>query len=202
MRRLIVLLSASLLVLTACSDVKAGMASPATTSSPQTDAVPGPGVPKVDSPLDTTRFKQTPCEALTGEEVTTLLGSGATAKEELSAPGGPTCNWQPAGTTQATVGIIFNKVNQAGLTAIYEQQGSTFRLFMPVAPVEGLPAVAYGLKDERTTSGRCAIAVGTSDHEMIDVSITQSEANVGKSDPCTAAHEVAEEVVKNIKGAQ
>ncbi|MFF1607144.1 DUF3558 domain-containing protein [Amycolatopsis sp. NPDC058278] len=202
MRRSLVLLGASLLVLTACSDTKAGTASPVTTSSIPTDAVPGPGVPKVDSPLDTARFKRTPCESLPAEEVTTLLGSGATAKEELSAPGGPTCNWQPAGTTQATVGIIFNKVNQAGLTAIYEQQGSTFRLFIPVAPVEGLPAVAYGLKDERATSGRCAIAVGTSDHEMIDVSITQSEANVGKTDPCVAAHEVAEKIVENIKGAQ
>jgi hypothetical protein len=202
MRRSLALFGASLLLLTACSNPKTGTASPATTSSSQTNGLPGPGVPKVETPLDTSRFKRTPCEALTTEEATTLLGSGTTAKEELGAPGGPTCNWQPSGTSQATVGVIFNKVNQAGLTAIYEQQGSTFRLFMPVDPVEGLPAVAYGLKDERVTGGRCAIAVGTSDHEMIDVSIAQSEANVGKSDPCAAAHGVAEKVVENIKGAQ
>lgn len=199
MRRSLVLLSASLLFLTACSDTKSGTATPVATPSNSTNDVPGPGVPKVETPVDTTRFKQAPCEALTSDEVTTLLGSSATAKEQLDAPGGPTCNWQPGGTTQATVGVIFNKVNQAGLTGIYEKQGSTFRLFMPVDPVEGLPAVAYGLKDERSSSGRCALAVGTSDQEMIDVSITQSEANVGKKDPCAAAHEVAEKVVDNIK---
>ncbi|MEU8636668.1 DUF3558 domain-containing protein [Amycolatopsis sp. NPDC048633] len=202
MRRSVVLLSASLLVLTACSDTKAGTATPVVTSSGSADTLPAPGVPKVETPVDTTRFKHTPCEALTKEEITTLLGSGATAREQLDAPGGPTCDWHPGGTTQAKVGVIFNKVNQAGLSGIYEKQGSTFRLFMPMDPVEGLPAVAYGLKDERTSSGRCAVAIGTSDQEMIDISITQSEVNVGKKDPCADAHEVAEKVVDNIKGAQ
>jgi hypothetical protein len=202
MRRSVVLLSASLLALTACSDTKAGTATPVTTSPSSADTLPAPGVPRVETPVDTTRFKQAPCKALTAEEIASLLGSGATAEEQLDASGGPTCDWHPSGTTQAKVGVIFNKVNQAGLTGIYEKQGSTFRLFMPMEPVAGLPAVAYGLKDERTDGGRCAIAVGTSDHEMIDVSITQSEVNVGKKDPCAAAHEVAEKVAANIKGAQ
>lgn len=202
MRRSVILLGASLLTLTACSDTKAGTATPVATSSASTDTVPAPGVPRVETPLDTTRYKQAPCQALTSEEISTLLGSGVTAKEQLDAPGGPTCDWHPGGTTQAKVGVIFNKVNQAGLTGIYEKQGSTFRLFMPMDPIDGLPSVAYGLKDERTSSGRCAVAVGTSDHEMIDVSITQSEVNVGKKDPCAAAHEVAEKVVHNIKGTQ
>jgi hypothetical protein len=202
MRRSVVLLSASLLILTACSDTKAGTATPVVTSSSSADTVPGPGVPKVETPVDTTRFKQAPCKALTSEEITTLLGPGVAAKEQLDAPGGPTCDWHPSGTTQAKVGIIFNQVNQAGLTGIYEKQGSTFHLFLPMAPVADLPTVAYGLKDERTSDGRCAVAVGTSDHEMIDVSITQSEVNVGKKDPCAAAHEVAEKVVANIKGVQ
>ncbi|UOZ09536.1 DUF3558 domain-containing protein [Amycolatopsis sp. WQ 127309] len=204
MRRVLVVFSASLLVLAACSSTKSGTAAPVGTAvqTPPTSAgsVPGPGVPSVDSPLDTARFKKAPCEVLTTDEVTTLLGSTAIPKEEPDAPGGPTCNWHPSGVTQASVGVIFNKVNDTGLTGIYEKKGTTYSFFEPQDPIDSYPVVAYGLKDERSSNGLCALAVGTSDHEMIDVSIAQSEANIGKKDPCAAARDVAHDVLEQLRG--
>jgi hypothetical protein len=204
MRRMILLFSASLLALTACSGTKSGTATPIGTApiptSPSSeDAVPGPGVPAVENPLDTSQFKKAPCEALTNDEVTTLLGPTASPKEELDAPGGPTCNWHPSGVTQASIGVIFNKVNNAGLTGIYEKKNTTYPFFEPQDPIDSYPVVAYGLKDERSSGGLCALAIGTSDREMIDVSIAQSETNIGKKDPCAAAREVAGKVLEQLR---
>ena len=42
------------------------------------------------------------------------------------------------------------------------------------------------------------LAVGTSDQTDVDISITQSEDNIGKKDPCAAAHDVAAKVVGNL----
>ncbi|WP_328613556.1 DUF3558 domain-containing protein [Amycolatopsis sp. NBC_00355] len=204
MRRTLVLLSASLLTLTACSSAKSGTAAPVSsavqTPSKSEGSVPGPGVPPVDNPLDTSQFKKAPCKALANDEVITFLGSTATPTEELDAPGGPTCNWHPSGVTHASIGVIFNKVDNAGLTGIYEKKGTTYPFFEPQDPIDGYPSVAYGLKDERSSNGLCALAVGTSDREMIDVSIEQSETNVGKKDPCAAAREVASKVLEQLRG--
>ena len=204
MRRTLVLSCASLLTLAACSTTKTGTASPsgASVTAPPANAadqVPGPGVPKVETPIDTTRFKQAPCTTLTAAQITELLGSGITPKPDLNAQAGPSCYWHVPNVSQAGVGVVYNKLNNTGLTAIYKKQGTTFPFFMPMDPIDGHPTVAYGLLDERS-DGRCAIAVGTSDREMIDVSIAESEANVGK-DPCAAAHDVAGKVVDNLRGA-
>ncbi len=206
MRRTLILLSASLLVLSACSNKNPGTPSPSTNtpnrpaSSNSAGPVPGPGVPKVEYPIDTTRLKQAPCDSLSSAQITALLGSGITPKANLNAEAGPTCSWDSAQASQAGVSVVYNKVNHAGLSAIYEKNGTTFPFFLPLDPIDGYPTVAYGLVDERTSRGRCAVALGTSDQDMVDVSIAQSEGNVGKSDPCTAAHDVATQILGNIRG--
>jgi hypothetical protein len=100
------------------------------------------------------------------------------------------------------VSVVYNKVNHTGLSAIFEKNGTTFPFFLPLDPIDGYPAVAYGLADERASRGRCAVALGTSDQEMIDISIAQSEEKAGKSDPCAAAHNVAAQVLDNLRGRQ
>ncbi len=100
--------------------------------------------------------------------------------------------------TQATVSVIYNTKNQRGLTAVYEQQGTTFPLFVPMDSIDGYPTVAYGQADLRS-KGSCAIALGTSNQDIIDVSVTLSEGKVGKKDPCKAAHEVTATVLNNLR---
>ncbi|RSM50289.1 DUF3558 domain-containing protein [Amycolatopsis balhimycina DSM 5908] len=208
MRRTIILVSASLLSLTACTTTNEGKPQPSSSTDSQSsspnsaDGLPGAGVPKVESPLDTTHFKQAPCDSLKDSQVNALLGSGVTPKPDLNGPGGPGCSWNTPKVSQAGLSVIFNEVDKVGLTAIYQKKNTTFPFFLPMDPVDGYPMVAYGMVDERTTHGRCAIAVGTSDQEIIDVSIAQSEENVGKKDPCAAAHEVAAQVLTNLRAVR
>ncbi|HET6710844.1 DUF3558 domain-containing protein [Amycolatopsis sp.] len=203
-----VVISASLLALAACTPTNQGNPMPSGGTTTQTsppsggDGVPGPGVPKVKDSLDTTHFKQAPCDSLTADQVEDLLGTSITAKPDLNGQGGPSCSWDVPNVSQAGISVIYNNVDKIGLTGIYAKKDTTFQFFMPMEPVSGHPMVAYGMIDERNTRGRCAIALATSDHDVIDVSIAQSEENIGHKDPCAAAHDVAAKVLGNLKAGK
>jgi hypothetical protein len=207
MRRALILISASLLMLSACTTTKTGTPSPSGSTNDNTlspnspSGVPGPGVPKVDNPIDTTRFKHAPCDTLTAEQINILLGTGITPKPDLKAEGGPTCRWNTPEVSQASVSVTYMTANTAGLTAIYQKKGNAFPFFQPMESINDYPTVAYGLVDERK-NGRCAIALGTSDTEAVDVAIAQSEENIGKKDPCAAAHDVAANVLGNLRAVK
>lgn len=198
------------LVLAGCSTGSPGQASPAATAPTDTfgqpptsgaaHQVPGYGAPPVDNPLDITRYKQSPCTALTQAQIDGFLGPGVPPKTDLEAPAGPDCTWDKPGGTHAGVAVIFTKITQDGLTAIYRNKGATYPFFLPLDPVQGYPAVAYGSKDERSDRGRCHLAIGTNDHSTIDVAAYLGEQFIGKKDPCAAAHDVADAIITNIKG--
>ncbi|MCR6485358.1 DUF3558 domain-containing protein [Amycolatopsis sp. OK19-0408] len=205
MRRIVIALSTAALILTACTTTTGGSASPSNPTSgpssipPSAAGLPGPGVPKVENPIDIGRFAQAPCDALTADQVTELLGPGVTPKTDLKAPAGPSCSANPPRVTQASVIVIFPHVSDRGLTGVYEAQ---YRFFLPLASVDGYPVAAYGLADDRASRGRCQIAIGTSDTQTVDIGIGQSEENIGKKDPCEAARGVASYVLGNIRGAK
>lgn len=205
MRRILILIGASVLVLSACTTTNGGTASPSSSSaneptpSSSTADVPGPGVPKVASPIDISRFKSAPCDSLTAQQVADLLGPGVTPKTDLDAPGGPSCSIHPPQVTQAGVLVIFTDLDNRGLTSVYAAKDTKYPFFMPLNPVDGYPIVAYGLADDRTTHGTCQIAIGTSDQQTVDIGVTQSEQNVGKKDPCEAARGVAASVLGNLR---
>jgi hypothetical protein len=155
-------------------------------------------VPGVANPIDTAQFQQKPCTTLTDAQIAELLGPEARPKQEDIGNFGVGCSWHPSSVTQAAVSVMFATKNRRGLTAIYEQKGTTFPLFVPMDPIGGYPSVAYGQADLRS-KGTCAVALGTSDQEIIDVSVSLSEGNVGKKDPCTAAHDVAATVLNNLR---
>lgn len=201
MRRVLVSLCAPLLLLSACTTTTDGTASPSNSSSAgasaSTGPLPGPGVPKVEKPIDVSRFKRTPCDSLTASQVSEILGTGVTPKTDLNAPGGPSCSIHPPDVTQAAVLVIFNNVDDRGLTGVYQAQ---YKFFLPLKPVDGYPVVAYGLADDRASRGSCQIAIGTSDAQTVDIGVTQSEENVGKKDPCEAARGVASYVLGTLRG--
>jgi hypothetical protein len=92
--------------------------------------------------------------------------------------------------------VIFTNIDKRGLTSVYEHQ---YRFFLPLNPVDGYPAAAYGLADDRAARGRCQIAIGTSDQQTVDIAVAQSEDNIGKKDPCEAARGVASYVLGNLR---
>ncbi|MFD9959224.1 DUF3558 domain-containing protein [Amycolatopsis sp. NPDC058986] len=210
--RLVPLIGAAALALTACSTNTPGNAQPSsatassTTSKASTpgtsDQIPGPGVPKVTDPIDFTPHLRTPCDALTREQVTDLLGENASAKTDLAATSGPTCTWRPPGTARTDVSINFFTAYPEGLTRIYRLRNTEYKFFMEVPAIGGHPAVAYGFADKRNTTGECLVAVGTSDTSVLNAGITLSDANIGKRDPCEIAQKVAGEALANIKGGR
>ncbi|MGW3993391.1 DUF3558 domain-containing protein [Amycolatopsis sp. NPDC004772] len=188
---------------TACSPQTTGTASPASTPSspgrPNTEQqVPGPGVPKVETPLNTKSFESAPCSALTEVQANEIFGGRSTSKPDTQAPAGPTCTWTPADLTGATINLIFSTVDQLGLTSIYQAKGSEYKFFQPLEPISGYPAAAYGTSDFRS-DGICSIAIGTSDHSTLDITITQSRGNIGKTDPCAAASTVGSKVLATLR---
>jgi hypothetical protein len=205
MRRILITLCTSALLLSACTTTTGGSASPSNPTAdqspvpPSATGLPGPGVPKVEDPIDITRFKQNPCNALTSDQIAELLGPGVTPKTDLKAPAGPSCSANPPQVTQASVLVIFSNVSDRGLTGVYEAR---YRFFLPLAAVDGYPVVAYGLADDRASRGRCQIAIGTSDTQTVDIGIGQSEENIGKKDPCESARNVASYVLGNIRGVK
>lgn len=204
MRGTLLGLGATVLLVSACTATQNGTATPSLTdpvtsatgdSAPQ---LPGAGVPDVATPIDTTRFQQKPCMTLTDTQITELLGPDTAAKPQDIGDFGVGCAWHPRSVTQATVSVIYATKNRIGLTALYQQKGTTFPLFVPMDPIDGYPTVAYGQADLRP-KGNCAIAIGTSNQDIVDVSVALSEGNVGKKDPCVAAHDVAATVLTNLR---
>lgn len=203
MRRVLLLACVGSLVLSACSPETSGTASPANTpSSPEAPGtgqeVPGPGVPKVENPIDTTRFASEPCSALTNSQVNDVFGRSVTPKPDLKAPAGPTCGWDPADGSGASVNVIFATVDDLGLTGVYRARGTNYKLFEPLGPIEGYPAVIYGTSDYRS-EGVCSLAIGTSDRSTVDLTVTQSRTKIGQIDPCQAAQTVASKVLTSLK---
>jgi hypothetical protein len=206
-RRMLALVGTALLVLTACSSKTNGTASPSesgseSASAPSSDSdVPGPGVPKVDIPIDVSRFQKAPCESLSQAQSSELLGPEVTINPAVDDEAGPTCHWNVPAVSQAGVGVTFFKTTQLGLTGIYQAKDSAYQFFQPLDPIDGYPTVAFGTTDERNTKGRCLLALGTSDTQQVDIAVSLSETNIGKKDPCTAARDVAAKILGNLRGA-
>ncbi|WP_372671352.1 DUF3558 domain-containing protein [Amycolatopsis kentuckyensis] len=203
-RTLLFGLGGTMLLVAACTTTQTGTATPSSVDASPSSAgdpnsqLPGEGVPEVVTPIDTAKFQQEPCTTLTDTQIAELLGPDVKPKEDPNDVAGPSCYWHPTSVTQATVSVIYATKNRRGLTSIYQQQGTTFPLFVPMDPIDGYPTVAYGQADLRS-KGTCAIALGTSNQDIVDVSVALSEGNIGKKDPCAAAHEVTVTVLNNLR---
>ncbi|MEV6620108.1 DUF3558 domain-containing protein [Amycolatopsis sp. NPDC051106] len=208
MRRTLTLTCASFLVLAGCSSNTNGTASPSPSlpsqslsPSQSSEAVPGAGAPKVETPLDISHFQRFPCDSLTTAQSHELLGSEVDAKPVVDDQAGPTCNWDVPAVSQAGVGVTYFKATNLGLTGIYQSKDSVYPFFLPLEPIDGYPTVAFGMVDERNSKGRCTLALGTSDTQQVDISVALSETNIQKKDPCAAAHDVAAKVLDNLRKA-
>ena len=215
-----IVVAVALLALTGCSNTEPGKANAAppegsvaapTSSTGQPDGpmaaeqgdmeVPSHGAPKVDSPLDTTRFQQTPCKTLTPDQVEELLGTGVSGTPKIPGAAGPTCSWAKERST-AQIGITFPNISDLGLTGVYNARDiGNYGFLVELPAAGGYPAVGYGTADRRMSEGGCSVRVGTSDRATIDIGVFLSAENVGKTDPCEAGRDIAETVIGNIKAA-
>lgn len=162
--------------------------SPAPSSTSIGQKLPYAGAPKVGDPLDTSRFQQDPCQALTKEQTQPLgLPPSGTPRD---MPLGNACEWLNRDSTGSAT-VHFLDRNPYGLSAEYQahKDGKT-AFFVELAPIEGYPAVATGATDGRD-QGWCTVVVGVSDKISFEVPITLALDSIGKTDPCEVAAKVA-----------
>lgn len=208
LRRLLVLVAlVGVSVLPGCTTTSTGDPAPAggvseTVQTPSSSVedepgeLPFAGAPKVENPLDTTDFQQDPCRALTAAQSRELnVGSSGTPDEGALGNG---CKWENTETRGKTI-IAFLDDDPRGLSAEYDaNEKRKWAYFEELPPIEGHPAVARDLQDDRD-KGYCSIVVGVSDEVAFSTFLQLSLANRGNKDPCDVAAQVAGMALRTMK---
>ncbi|MGQ0838441.1 DUF3558 domain-containing protein [Actinokineospora sp.] len=169
--------------------------SPSTTSSGESADLPSDGAPKVESPIETTKFQQDPCLVLTDTQTTKLgVASPGTAR----ATGvGNACRWR--NDDGGSIEISWGEKIPRGLSAAYKANNAGKYVYFNALPsIEGLPAVALDVVDRRD-KGSCGVEVGVTDRLTFQVGLSQSRSKIGTAEPCRVAAEVAAEAVQTMK---
>jgi hypothetical protein len=158
--------------------------------------LPFAGAPKVNDPLDTTRFQQDPCRALTADQAQSLTLPSVGERRE--APLGKACTWENA-DTRGLVEVHFMDRYPYGLSAEYQaNEDHKWAYFEQLPSIGGYPAVSRSRFDDRNT-GKCTVVVGVSDEIIFEVPVRLSPENVGSKDPCQLASMVAGLALQTMK---
>jgi hypothetical protein len=160
-------------------------------------------VPKVNSPVDTSKFGgfiSQPCSAVSADQLQALnlpvQGTADTTSDSAGAYG-PSCIWLNQ-DTGSSADVSFLVADKKGLADIYllKEQGRFPGYFQPTE-LDGYPAVFADLGDRRA-SGTCGLVVGLSDTFVFRAGVHDSKLGA-KS--CDRAKLVAAAVIKTVKGA-
>ncbi|MEV6647125.1 DUF3558 domain-containing protein [Amycolatopsis sp. NPDC051371] len=193
---------------TACTTTTGGTASPSTAESSATDAPSAdPGVPKVATPLDASKYAGDTCAIVPQDILASLRFTDpgrfeAQNNDSVFTQAGPSCSWTRHGEgigLSVTIGTGNRDRGTGGLAGLYNgYQNKTYIRFLERAPdVEGYPAVHWGIVDERPR-GNCGMDVGIADDLTFDV---YAQGYQGQDDSCGAATQVAASIIKTLKGA-
>ena len=202
------LLAASLLglaLISACTETSEGSPRAATTATSSPDAtnnggdedLPFAGAPKVDDPLDTSRYEQDPCRSLTAEQAQGLnLPPAGTIDNNVNL--GIGCEWFNE-ETRGAVNIVFIVDDPRGLSPEYEShKEGEFEVFDELPDIEGYPAIIRSTGDTRDL-GQCPVVVGVADDMAFVTDVQLSRANIGQVDPCEIAVQVAGLALQTMK---
>jgi hypothetical protein len=189
------------LIVASCTTTSQGEPISATTSGVSTtngeNDLPSHGAPKVNNPLNTARFQQDPCSALTASQAEDELNLPPSGKPEEIALG-KGCEWFNP-DTRGQVNIGFLTANDRGLSGFYAaNQRGEYPYFTKLGNIEGYPAIASDIEDRRPM-GECIVVVGVTDQLAVQISLHLSQANVGKKEPCKYATEVAGKALRTMK---
>ncbi|MGW7533508.1 DUF3558 domain-containing protein [Amycolatopsis sp. NPDC054798] len=162
-------------------------------------ALPHDGAPKVAEPLPPSALSVDPCRVgLTGDQVTTVLGSGQIQRDaDAASQLGASCVWSNLETGGNTA-VAYDTKSRTGLSGVYQNTKPQTVVWRVLSPVQGFPAVAHvsaGIAPEKF----CQVSVGVTDEETVDVSVLLSSAKAGKKDPCQVTEQVAGMVLANLK---
>jgi hypothetical protein len=172
---------------------------PATAST--TPTLPSHGAPNVVEPLNTTGIDNSPCDAVTKEQIESL---GVPLKKSSVNPNlvkSKYCHWilvDGAGTFDG--GTVVD--NPSGLSSLYAtntEGGLTH--FQPTPLIEGYPGLVYA-QGGRVGDGECTLAVGVRNDLTYTVNVGLNNTNPNYKDPCGAAQKIAGFAIQYLKGKQ
>lgn len=185
-------LAATALALVAGCSTGTGTATPTTTAA-TTATLPAYGAPKVDRPLDTTKYQQNPCSVLTPAQLPALGDHGGQGTPEPLA----SCNW--ADPTSANVlgdGFDNQTGNRTGLSGTYQNR-SGYQIFQPTQ-IAGYPAVIV-VQQGHGGQGECDVEVGTADDLEVDFNVVLNQGYPNYGTPCVVAQQLAQAGVTTMK---
>jgi hypothetical protein len=170
------------------------------TGSTSTSNSGGPGAaPKVNDPLDASRFAGQPCSALAPGQLQELhlpAQGKPDTDSEVARTSGPSCSWfdRDAGSG---VGVGFLTANKNGLADTYRlnAQGRFKEGYFEPTDVAGFPAVFNDIQDGRG-DGSCNITVGISDTSEFRVGV--QDTKLGQQS-CDRAKQAAAAVIETVK---
>jgi hypothetical protein len=157
------------------------------------------GAPRVESPLDATKFLADPCAVLTPAQLPTFgvsqPGRGDTGSE-IAKTVGPLCIWTADPAVDSTISVAWQSGNKNGLADLYRLRDRSE--YFEETAVGGYPAVFNDAIDSRA-EGYCTISVGISD------ALTFTASETGKLDAdgaCARAEQVAMAAIATLKENQ
>ncbi|MGH3623690.1 MAG: DUF3558 domain-containing protein [Sciscionella sp.] len=163
-------------------------------SSPTVAALPHSGAPSVRDPLPASVLVGNPCEeALTATQVEVALGEVVVGEPDTISTG-PTCDWGRA-ETGAAIHVGYVTETHQGLSAVYANTRPQSRVWRPLPPIQGFPAVAHA----GGAQGYCAVSVGLANDLSVDISGFLGYEKEGKVDPCDAVAQLADMVVTTLR---
>jgi hypothetical protein len=196
-----------LALVSACTTTSEGEPRPVTTDSATSESTPDTssneeelpfaGAPKVNDPLDTSRYQQDPCQSLTADQ-TQPLNLPTTGKINNQVALGIGCDWRNQ-ETRGEISINFINDDPHGLSAEYKANNEgKWEYFEELPDIEGYPAVVRAGTDDRDL-GFCIVVVGVADDLTFDSIVQLSQTNVGQKDPCEVAAQVAGLALQTMK---
>ncbi|GAA1250170.1 DUF3558 domain-containing protein [Prauserella halophila] len=199
----------ALLVLVAgCSDGAEGEAQPSpepsapasdsTTAAPSTSAPaqepPHSGAPAVTNPLPESVLSAEPCDVVTPEQVTELLGKSVEGTDRDLDELGEGCEWKNPQRMSA-FDVQYDTVMRQGLSSAYANSQPQMEHFEATGPIQGFPAVEYNNDQGDLT---CHVVVGLADEYSVGTAVTLGQ-DAEMQDSCEAANQVADIIVGNLK---
>lgn len=172
-------------------------------SSPASSAVPSglpyAGAPKVANPLPAMVLSGSPCaDALTAEQIDTLLGAPIKATPTDNPQVGIGCSWsnQERGSQ---ILVSYDTKTHTGLSSVYQNTKPQSGVWKPLADIGGFPAVAHAGQPGQTPKDFCVVTVGLADDAAIDITVFLGPSKVGSVDPCDISGQAAEAAVTTLK---
>lgn len=191
----------AILGLVGCTTSTAGTAAPGpegTESPASTKTEPDThGAPRVEHPLDASRFLTDPCAVLTPAQLATFSvtrpGDGDT-ESEIAKAAGPSCAWHADPAASSTISVALMSGNKHGLADLYGMRDESE--YFEETTVEGYPAVFNDPTDSRD-EGICNIHVGVSDALAFFAS---ENGTLDADGACSRAEQVAAAVIVTMRG--